>query len=63
MEPNPILLPDKWINPIGQFQGPHDVVLLSTGLNSAEQPPRYKGDYAEPEKYKTPAQLRKEAGW
>jgi len=40
-----------------------DVVLLSTGLNSAEQPPRYKGDYAEPEKYKTPAQLRKEAGW
>lgn len=62
MVPNPMMLPDKWMSPIGQFQGPHNVVLLATGLKSAEDPPRYKGEFAEPEKYKTPAQLREEAG-
>jgi branched-chain amino acid transport system substrate-binding protein len=63
MVPNPMMLPDKWFSPIGQFQGKHNVVLLSTGYKSTESPPRYKGVFAEPEKYKTPAQLRKEAGW
>jgi hypothetical protein len=51
-----------WANPIGQFQGPHNVVLLATGTESPIYPPRYKGNYAEPEKYKSPTQLRKEAG-
>lgn len=62
MVPNPLMLPDKWMSPIGQFQGPHNVVLLATGHKSAEDPPLYKGEFAEPEKYKTPAQLREEAG-
>jgi ABC-type branched-subunit amino acid transport system substrate-binding protein len=61
--PNPIFMPDKSITPWGQFQGEHNVVLLGTGFKSTEYPPRYKGEFAEPEKYKTPAQLRKEAGW
>jgi hypothetical protein len=60
--PNPIFLPDKLVIPIGQFQGKDNVVLLGTGYKSKENPPRYKGEFAEPEKYKTPAQLRKEAG-
>ena len=60
--PNPIFLPDKLVVPIGQFQGKDNVVLLGTGYKSKENPPRYKGEFAEPEKYKTPAQLRKEAG-
>lgn len=63
MEPNPLMLPDKWMSPLAQFQGPHDVVMLATGFESTESPPRYKGKFAEPEKYKTPAQLREEAGW
>jgi ABC-type branched-subunit amino acid transport system substrate-binding protein len=58
---NPIVLP-YWFSGIGQFQGEHNVVLLGTGYKSKENPPRYKGEFAEPEKYKTPAQLRKEAG-
>ena len=60
--PNPIYLPDKLVIPIGQFQGKDNVVLLGTGFKSTENPPRYKGEFAEPEKYKTPAQLRQEAG-
>lgn len=60
--PNPIYLPDKLITPIGQFQGYHNVVLLGTSYKSNENPPRYKGEFAEPEKYKTPAQLRQGAG-
>ncbi len=60
--PNPIFLPDKYINPLGQFQGKDNVVLMGTGFKSEENPPRYKGEFAEPEKYKTPAQLRQEAG-
>jgi hypothetical protein len=35
---------------------------MGTGFKSEENPPRYKGEFAEPEKYKTPAQLRQEAG-
>jgi ABC-type branched-subunit amino acid transport system substrate-binding protein len=60
--PNPIFLPDKLVIPMGQFQGKDNVVLLGTGFKSKENPPRYKGEFAEPEKYKTPAQLREEAG-
>jgi ABC-type branched-subunit amino acid transport system substrate-binding protein len=60
--PNPIYLPDRLIIPTGQFQGKDNVVILATGFKSTENPPRYKGEYAEPEKYKTPAQLRQEAG-
>ncbi|MCJ7514713.1 MAG: ABC transporter substrate-binding protein [Dehalococcoidia bacterium] len=59
--PNPIVLP-YWFSGVGQFQGEHNVVLLGTGYKSGENPPRYKGKFAEPEKYKTPAQLRQEAG-
>ena len=62
MSINPIFLPDKFIDPIGQFQGKNNVVMLGTGYKSKESPPRYKGEFAEPEKYKTPAQLRQEAG-
>lgn len=53
---------DKWVNPIGQFQGPNNVVMLSTGTNSDVWPPRYKGTFAHPELYKSPAELRKAAG-
>ncbi|MCX6004430.1 MAG: ABC transporter substrate-binding protein [Chloroflexi bacterium] len=53
---------EKWVSPIGQFQGPHNVVLLCTGNKSTTYPPRYKGTWAEPEKYKSPAELRKAAG-
>jgi ABC-type branched-subunit amino acid transport system substrate-binding protein len=60
--PNSIFFPDKYFNPIGQFQGPDNVVLLGTGFKSSEFPPRYKGEFAEPEKYKSPTQLRQEAG-
>jgi len=60
--PNPIYLPDRLIIPVGQFQGKDNVVILATGFKSTENPPRYKGVFAEPEKYKTPAQLRQEAG-
>jgi len=51
---------DRW-TVFGQFQGPDNVVILGTG--NGTPPPDYRGNYAEPEKYKTPAQLRKEAGW
>jgi hypothetical protein len=59
-EPSPIYKADmsKWANPVGQFQGPNNVVMLSMGMNSTEWPPRYKGTYAHPEQYKSPAQLR-----
>jgi ABC-type branched-subunit amino acid transport system substrate-binding protein len=49
---------NKWVNPVGQFQGPNNVVMLSTGMNSKVWPPSYQGDFAHPEQYKTPAQLR-----
>jgi ABC-type branched-subunit amino acid transport system substrate-binding protein len=62
MSINPIYFPNKFIDPIGQFQGYNKVVMLATGYKSKESPPRYKGEYAEPEKYKTPAQLRQAAG-
>ncbi|MDD5312621.1 MAG: ABC transporter substrate-binding protein [Dehalococcoidia bacterium] len=54
--------PQYWYSPIGQFQGKDNVVLMATGTNSKDWPIRYKGDFAEPEKYKSPAQLRLEAG-
>jgi hypothetical protein len=59
-EPSPVYKADmsKWVNPVAQFQGPNNVVMLSTGMNSTEWPPRYKGDFAHPELYKSPAQLR-----
>jgi len=60
--PNPMLLPDKVFFPMGQFQGKDNVVLLSSGYVSADGT-WFKGEFAEPEKYKTPAELRKEAGW
>jgi ABC-type branched-subunit amino acid transport system substrate-binding protein len=60
--PNPVYLPDKLVIPIGQFQGKDNVVLLGTSFKSKENPPRYKGEFAYPEQYKTPAQLRQEAG-
>jgi ABC-type branched-subunit amino acid transport system substrate-binding protein len=59
---NPLLLPNKFIDPIGQFQGKNNVVMMATGFKSGENPPRYKGENAHPELYKTPAQLRQEAG-
>jgi len=52
----------RWVNPIAQFQGPNNVVMLSTGMNSTVWPPRYKGDFAHPEQYKSPDQLRAAAG-
>ncbi len=63
-EPSPMYKSDmsKWANPVGQFQGKGNVVLLSTGTNSTEWPPRYKGDNAHPELYKSPAALRAAAG-
>jgi ABC-type branched-subunit amino acid transport system substrate-binding protein len=50
---------NKWVNPVGQFQGPNNVVMLSTGTDSTVWPPSYKGTYAHPELYKSPAELRK----
>jgi branched-chain amino acid transport system substrate-binding protein len=63
-EPSPYYKTNKakWVNPVGQFQGPNNVVMLSTGTNSTVWPPRYKGDFAHPELYKSPADLRKAAG-
>ena len=58
---HPLGLP-HFMDPIGQFQGKGNVVMLATGLNSGENPPRYKGEFAHPEQYKSPAQLRQEAG-
>ena len=59
-EPSPMYKADmtKWVNPVGQFQGKGNVVMLSTGMGSTEWPPRYKGTYAHPEQYQSPAQLR-----
>lgn len=51
---------DRW-TVFGQFQGADNVAILGTG--NGTPPPDYRGNYAQPEKYKTPAQLRKEAGW
>lgn len=61
---HPLYEQRKWVDRwtiIAQFQGADNIPILATG--NGTPPPSYRGNYAEPQKYKPPAQLRKEAGW